>query len=213
MSNIADQAQKIVEANGFKDRQSHLPAFPSVTSLLVRLSDELFPPFASVEITIIKGKLEDVELPVKQVDIIISEWMGYFLLYESMLDTVLLARDKYLVSLSLIELTWQIACVLMSQLASCLARSPTDLSSPTSLPCTSPPSRTRTTRTRRSTVSKRALHSYSTFISAYVASSFLYNLQSGTTFTALTTLASRRSLSASLSSTLSILRASLPNPS
>lgn len=33
---------------------------------------------------------------MKQVDIIISEWMGYFLLYESMLDTVLLARDKYL---------------------------------------------------------------------------------------------------------------------
>ena len=30
-------------------------------------------------------------------DIIISEWMGYFLLYESMLDTVLFARDKYLV--------------------------------------------------------------------------------------------------------------------
>lgn len=30
-------------------------------------------------------------------DIIISEWMGYFLLYESMLDTVLWARDKYLV--------------------------------------------------------------------------------------------------------------------
>jgi hypothetical protein len=24
------------------------------------------------------------------------QWMGYFLLYESMLDTVLLARDKYL---------------------------------------------------------------------------------------------------------------------
>jgi protein arginine N-methyltransferase 1 len=30
------------------------------------------------------------------VDIIISEWMGYFLLYESMLDTVLFARDRYL---------------------------------------------------------------------------------------------------------------------
>ena len=43
-----------------------------------------------------KGKLEDTELPIKQFDIIISEWMGYFLLYESMLDTVLLARDKYL---------------------------------------------------------------------------------------------------------------------
>ncbi len=43
-----------------------------------------------------KGKLEEAELPIKQFDIIISEWMGYFLLYESMLDTVLLARDKYL---------------------------------------------------------------------------------------------------------------------
>lgn len=29
-------------------------------------------------------------------DIIISEWMGYFLLYESMLDTVIYARDKWL---------------------------------------------------------------------------------------------------------------------
>ena len=31
-----------------------------------------------------------------QVDITISEWMGYALLYESMLDTVLVARDKWL---------------------------------------------------------------------------------------------------------------------
>ena len=29
-----------------------------------------------------------------QVDVIVSEWMGYFLFYESMLDTVLYARDK-----------------------------------------------------------------------------------------------------------------------
>ena len=48
------------------------------------------------EITLVKGKLEDSELPLQEFDIIISEWMGYFLLYESMLDTVLLARDKYL---------------------------------------------------------------------------------------------------------------------
>jgi len=48
------------------------------------------------KITIIKGKMEDITLPVDKVDIIISEWMGYFLLYESMLDTVLFARDKYL---------------------------------------------------------------------------------------------------------------------
>ena len=31
-----------------------------------------------------------------QVDIIVSEWMGYALLYESMLDSVLFARDKWL---------------------------------------------------------------------------------------------------------------------
>ena len=41
--------------------------------------------------------MEELTLPVDKVDIIISEWMGYFLLYESMLDTVLYARDKYLV--------------------------------------------------------------------------------------------------------------------
>src|SRR5215211_4710136 len=40
--------------------------------------------------------MEEVKLPVDKVDIIISEWMGYFLLYESMLDTVLYARDRYL---------------------------------------------------------------------------------------------------------------------
>jgi len=64
---IIDQAKKIVEANGFKD-----------------------------VITLIRGKVEEIELPVEKVDIIISEWMGYFLLYESMLDTVLVARDKWL---------------------------------------------------------------------------------------------------------------------
>jgi len=47
-------------------------------------------------IEIIKGKVEEVELPVDGVDIIVSEWMGYFLLYESMLDTVIFARDKWL---------------------------------------------------------------------------------------------------------------------
>jgi len=48
------------------------------------------------KITVIKGIMEEIELPVKNVDIIISEWMGSFLLYEGMLDTVLWARDKYL---------------------------------------------------------------------------------------------------------------------
>lgn len=67
-SSMADMAQEIVNLNGFSD-----------------------------VITVIKGKVEEIELPVPQVDIIISEWMGYFLLYENMLDTVLYARDKWLV--------------------------------------------------------------------------------------------------------------------
>lgn len=48
-------------------------------------------------ITIFKGKVEEVELPVDKVDIIVSEWMGYSLFYESMLNTVIFARDKWLV--------------------------------------------------------------------------------------------------------------------
>lgn len=43
-------------------------------------------------------QVEEIELPdgITKVDIIISEWMGYCLFYESMLDTVLYARDKWL---------------------------------------------------------------------------------------------------------------------
>nr|MBE5724336.1 arginine methyltransferase 1 [Cucujiformia] len=68
-SNIVDFARKIVEAN----KLDHI-------------------------ITIIKGKVEEISLPegIDSVDIIISEWMGYCLFYESMLDTVLFARDKWL---------------------------------------------------------------------------------------------------------------------
>ncbi|XP_033645521.1 protein arginine N-methyltransferase 1-like [Asterias rubens] len=66
-SNIIDHAEKIVKANKLDD-----------------------------VITLIKGKVEEVTLPVENVDIIISEWMGYCLFYESMLNTVLYARDKWL---------------------------------------------------------------------------------------------------------------------
>lgn len=45
---------------------------------------------------LIKGLVEEITLPVTHVDIIVSEWMGYCLLYESMLDSVLFARDKWL---------------------------------------------------------------------------------------------------------------------
>ena len=49
-------------------------------------------------VTLIRGKVEEISLPegIDGVDIIVSEWMGYCLLYETMLPTVLYARDKWL---------------------------------------------------------------------------------------------------------------------
>lgn len=47
-------------------------------------------------IKFIKGRLEDVEMPFKKVDVIVSEWMGYFLYFEGMLDSVIYARNNYL---------------------------------------------------------------------------------------------------------------------
>lgn len=47
-------------------------------------------------VTLKKGRLEDIDLPFDKVDAIVSEWMGYFLLFEGMLDTVIFARDNYL---------------------------------------------------------------------------------------------------------------------
>ncbi|CAK8698268.1 unnamed protein product [Clavelina lepadiformis] len=67
MSDIAYQAMEIVRENKLEDK-----------------------------ITVIKGCIEEVKLPVEKVDIIVSEWMGYFLLYESMLDSVLFATNKWL---------------------------------------------------------------------------------------------------------------------
>jgi len=57
------------------------------------------------KITVISSKIEALdELPtgddtsekIEQVDVLVSEWMGYALLFESMLDSVLIARDTYL---------------------------------------------------------------------------------------------------------------------
>jgi SAM-dependent methyltransferase len=48
-------------------------------------------------VIVMEGRMEDVELP-EQVDVIVSEWMGCFMLYESMLDSVLRARDRWLVA-------------------------------------------------------------------------------------------------------------------
>ncbi|KAI1506329.1 S-adenosyl-L-methionine-dependent methyltransferase [Biscogniauxia marginata] len=50
----------------------------------------------SSTITCLHGRIEEVTLPVDRVDVIVSEWMGYCLLFEAMLPSVLWARDRYL---------------------------------------------------------------------------------------------------------------------
>lgn len=47
-------------------------------------------------VKLVKGRLEDTEIGVEKVDVIVSEWMGYFLLFEGMLDSVIYARDHHL---------------------------------------------------------------------------------------------------------------------
>jgi len=46
---------------------------------------------------VIQGSVEDVQLPDGiKADILVSEWMGFYLLHEGMLDSVLNARDRLL---------------------------------------------------------------------------------------------------------------------
>lgn len=47
-------------------------------------------------IKFVKGRIEDASIPVDKVDVIVSEWMGYFLLFEGMLDSVIYARNNHL---------------------------------------------------------------------------------------------------------------------
>jgi len=49
-------------------------------------------------VKVIQSRVEEFVLPAEadKVDIIVSEWMGFYLLHEGMLDSVLLARDKFL---------------------------------------------------------------------------------------------------------------------
>ncbi|KAL0899590.1 hypothetical protein Bca101_083551 [Brassica carinata] len=65
-SDIAVQAKEVVKANGLSDK-----------------------------VIVLHGRVEDVEID-EEVDVIISEWMGYMLLYESMLGSVITARDRWL---------------------------------------------------------------------------------------------------------------------
>lgn len=47
-------------------------------------------------IELVKGCVEKTDLPNKHFDIIVSEWMGYFLLFEGMLNSVIYARHHFL---------------------------------------------------------------------------------------------------------------------
>merc|ERR1711937_502575 len=49
----------------------------------------------SAIVKVYRGAIETLTLPEK-VDIIVSEWMGHFLLKESMFDSVIAAREKWL---------------------------------------------------------------------------------------------------------------------
>lgn len=69
-SNMAKLAEKIVTENGFEQI-----------------------------IEVHQTKIEDFNIAGEdqhQIDIIVSEWMGFYLLHEGMLDSVLFARDKFL---------------------------------------------------------------------------------------------------------------------
>ena len=66
------------------------------SEIIDKARENIFRNGLSDVIVTLKGKIEDVTLPVDKVDIIVSEWMGYCLLYEAMLPSVLWARDRYL---------------------------------------------------------------------------------------------------------------------
>ncbi|XP_031831173.1 uncharacterized protein LOC116426422 isoform X1 [Nomia melanderi] len=49
------------------------------------------------KISVIHSKVEDISINnIEKVDIIVSEWMGFYLVHEGMLDSVLFARDHFL---------------------------------------------------------------------------------------------------------------------
>ncbi len=48
----------------------------------------------SDKVELLQGKIEALDIK-DQIDIIVSEWMGYCLLYETMLPSLIYARDKY----------------------------------------------------------------------------------------------------------------------
>lgn len=49
------------------------------------------------KVEVINSKVEEIpQVSLEKVDIIVSEWMGFYLVHEGMLDSVLFARDNFL---------------------------------------------------------------------------------------------------------------------
>ncbi|KAK5861251.1 hypothetical protein PBY51_022662 [Eleginops maclovinus] len=46
-------------------------------------------------VTVLQGRAEEIDLP-ERVDVLVAEWMGNCLLFEFMVESVLLARDRWL---------------------------------------------------------------------------------------------------------------------
>ena len=80
-TDMAKHARQVMEANGVED----------VVTVIQGAVEEIDLPIEEDNL-----EAEDPEHPDRVVDIFISEWMGYFLLRESMLDSLLRARDKFL---------------------------------------------------------------------------------------------------------------------
>jgi len=69
MSSMIEQSRNIVERNGLSNA-----------------------------VTLVRGRMEEITLPegIEEVDVIVSEWMGYGLYFENMVSSVLHARKEYL---------------------------------------------------------------------------------------------------------------------
>jgi 2-polyprenyl-3-methyl-5-hydroxy-6-metoxy-1,4-benzoquinol methylase len=83
-TDMANHARKMVAHHGLTD----------VVQVVAVIASIIFISLFRV-VQVIQSSIEAAELPC-QVDIIISEWMGYMLLRESMLDSVIRARNKWL---------------------------------------------------------------------------------------------------------------------
>ena len=83
-SAIVEQCRQIVADNGFADTIEVIRGInTNIPCFFFTLHYSQLPLTRTVSPIPPSGKMEDIVLPVEQVDIIISEWMDYFLLYES----------------------------------------------------------------------------------------------------------------------------------